>query len=68
MRLNRSACVNKVVAMEGGAVLQLGQELVKKLFGGLELELLLCPKKGKCFPEFQLKRETSVVSEDQLLE
>lgn len=66
MRLSRYACVSKVVAMEGGAVLHLGEELVKKLSGGLNLELLLCLKKGKCSPELQLKRQTSAVSEDRL--
>lgn len=35
MRLSRYACVSKTVAVEGGAVLHLGEELVKKLFGGL---------------------------------
>lgn len=30
MRLSRYACVRRVVAMGGGAVLHLGEELVKK--------------------------------------
>lgn len=35
MRLNRYTCVSKVVAIVRGAVLHLGEELVKKLFGVL---------------------------------
>lgn len=35
MRLRRYTCVSKTVAIEGGAVLHLGEELMKKLLGVL---------------------------------